>query len=951
MNNLLENLDGQAETVAETVADVAEQATSTGITNNLRRLNNTIATNASVLRSNIANSEYRNNIINNNLRKIESFDSEYDSYDDDDSGFFEDDEFLDTDEDDDNDVDEPHGSIEDEDKDGNPNQEPNSNANNAAKPVIKSVADTASGQPTKNRSQDEDNPVSVVVNNNTTQTQPDYIAKTATKKNSGAKMPGKNLQVIPNKTGKPAVQKKSSWTVSLNQQNTTKPQKLPKNPNAKASKENVLAIEAKQKKKIGSATGDRSNSSKTESQNSGAAVASTEPSASQKDAKIQKKTERPKTAKGPENHQKPSDSSNKKNITAVSKKLEETDKVPDRSPPPSEKVHSKPNLVAPTTITAKGDTKIQSGKSKADLEKMQRQHKNEIKLLKKQQQQQQQVVASKNKTIQSLESQLSKLREELTKGAAQHEKLNLRTKDLDDKLQASEREIEAQAEELRKAGEEMEKIRANAKEEREDLLDDHDDEMEDLQRNHQDALDKMRQNYEATIAEWKDRYASEESLRQQEGGDSIKELQNATKREREALKKLAEVTEERSALQAKLDQVVENETKLKQQVESSLGSAETVAAREQRARDELDEATALHAKQMAQRQRREAELEQTILEMGSALTSAKQQLRQQQQSLSSPKGKASVSPSESNQEQTDGSDYKEKYEQVTEELETVRVRLTLETQRREALQQELSEVAMEREEELSLAQTRQLQHDSKVADLKSTIHRLQASIRGSKRQPSQSNDSNDGVKGEFSGDQGVDTQQKYNQELEAAKQEVTNLSERLFRQQALAKNAKSEILALKGRLKAANDRAEEAEKYRYNPKTPTNQRSHAYDVEGGGANGGTPAFSARRRIKGGSSRGVRSIRSSLPCFGSGRASTGGDGVLDQVGLTIDAIDSWMVETGSFMRHEPFARLGLLAYLTILHLWSFALVVFHTTEVEHGDFGSMDSNPRHWREHS
>ena len=73
--------------------------------------------------------------------------------------------------------------------------------------------------------------------------------------------------------------------------------------------------------------------------------------------------------------------------------------------------------------------------------------------------------------------------------------------------------------------------------------------------------------------------------------------------------------------------------------------------------------------------------------------------------------------------------------------------------------------------------------------------------------------------------------------------------------------------------------------------------------------------------------------------------------MEQLAITIDAIDSWMVDTGSFMRHEPFARLGLLLYLMVLHLWSFALVVFHTTEVEHGDFGSMDSSPRHWREHT
>jgi hypothetical protein len=34
----------------------------------------------------------------------------------------------------------------------------------------------------------------------------------------------------------------------------------------------------------------------------------------------------------------------------------------------------------------------------------------------------------------------------------------------------------------------------------------------------------------------------------------------------------------------------------------------------------------------------------------------------------------------------------------------------------------------------------------------------------------------------------------------------------------------------------------------------------------------------------------------------------------------------------------------------LHVWTFALVVFHETEVPHGDFGSMGNSPRHWRDH-
>jgi len=608
----------------------------------------------------------------------------------------------------------------------------------------------------------------------------------------------------------------------------------------------------------------------------------------------------------------------------------------------------------------RNDARVELWKKRAEEQRqIQKNLQEELRVMKKQQQQQQQQALSKNKAIQSLQSQMANLREELLQGASKQEELNQKTKALDEKLQSSEQEVEAQARELVRAGEEMTQLRTNAKEEREDLQDDHDDELEDLQRNHQAALDEMRIEYEKTIAEWQERFESEESLRQQEGGDSIKELRDANHREKLALEKLVVVSAEKEALRCELDTVVGHETKLRDQVESSLESADAVAVREQCARDELDRAAAAHAKQMAQRQRREAELEQTVLEMGSALTLAKQQLRQQAASSAAGSTSALVpsdSPQKINQPPMDGSYYKEQFEQVAEELETIRVRFTMETQRREALKQELAEVSEEREQELATTQSLQQKHDAKVSDLESTVHRLQASLRALQQQSGEPV-GNNGIGDDTDSARNPDIQPK--QELEGAKREISSLSERLLRQQALAKNAKSEILALKGRLQAANARADEAEKARYNSRNHLPQpRSLAYDVEGGTTPsnaqgnhaGASSSFSVRRRVKGGSSRGVRSIRSALPCFGSGRSSDGGSG-LEQVALTIDAIDSWMVETGSFMRHEPFARLGLLLYLTVLHLWSFALVVFHTTEVEHGDFGSMDSNPRHWREHT
>ena len=60
----------------------------------------------------------------------------------------------------------------------------------------------------------------------------------------------------------------------------------------------------------------------------------------------------------------------------------------------------------------------------------------------------------------------------------------------------------------------------------------------------------------------------------------------------------------------------------------------------------------------------------------------------------------------------------------------------------------------------------------------------------------------------------------------------------------------------------------------------------------------------------------------------------------QVVQTVDAVDLWMLETGFLLKQEPLARLGLLAYALILHLWCFGLIFFHTVEAEHGDLGSL-----------
>ncbi len=127
-----------------------------------------------------------------------------------------------------------------------------------------------------------------------------------------------------------------------------------------------------------------------------------------------------------------------------------------------------------------------------------------------------------------------------------------------------------------------------------------------------------------------------------------------------------------------------------------------------------------------------------------------------------------------------------------------------------------------------------------------------------------------------------------------------------------------------------------------------------YDYSGGGildmvntngSGGGISNGIQRRRGRGG---GVTSISKAIN-LKSTSSSSGSEGSdkdrrqqgKEKVGEILDTVDSWSIETGTFLRNNPIARLFFLLYLLLLHLWVLGMLVFHahTFEVEHGDFGS------------
>ncbi|KAG7361837.1 hypothetical protein IV203_036938 [Nitzschia inconspicua] len=585
---------------------------------------------------------------------------------------------------------------------------------------------------------------------------------------------------------------------------------------------------------------------------------------------------------------------------------------------------------------------------------------------------------SNNSKVKALQSLLDQARKDLATAQNKNQRLEQRMSMLEETIARNEQEMQAQARELQQAGKELESIRTTAQEEQDDILEEHEEEMEELQKQHQSELDQLRDNYEKTIAEWKESFQQEQQKRQQEGGNWNQELEDAIQRERDALTKLSHVTIENDNLRRSLEESRGVESELQQKLKDALHAAKTALEREKQAQDELDASKARHSKQLAQRQRRESELEQTISELGSALSLAKQheQLQQQQHFMAG----NGVEESET----VDTMTYKVQWEQAVDEIESLRVQLAMEQQRRESLHEELQDVSAERTREAEMEQARQQDHDRKIAELELTISQLQASLHETAGYRSSNNDAPlkvssimDDKAQTTSSVQQEDLnhhqqqQQQYNQriqqQLNDAKGEISNLSEQVLKYQQQAEYSKSEILTLKGRLQAATSRAEKAEE------ALSQSRLSSFDVEVGGAAAnshvgsmGSPvigqSYITRRRIKGraqGSQ--VRTIRSALrlgPAVSTLNGSRRGDGshgststAMDQLFMTIDAVDQWMVDTGTFLRHEPLARLFFFLYLTTLHLWSFALIVFHTTEVEHGDFGSMDSNPRHWRERS
>ena len=255
------------------------------------------------------------------------------------------------------------------------------------------------------------------------------------------------------------------------------------------------------------------------------------------------------------------------------------------------------------------------------------------------------------------------------------------------------------------------------------------------------------------------------------------------------------------------------------------------------------------------------------------------------------------------------------FDQFEDDLESVRNQVEHERQQSKKLREELNDMSRERSDEAASFRTKQTQYDRQLADMSVTISRLQSNVRDAKRdsiQESLHNDIGDDVKSS----------------------QIKSLSEQLVRLQEKCGQYGSELSALKSRLKVAMDRAEQAEDALAIVEAEVSEPQH--DLEGVPSKGASNGM--RRRVGYRNKRGHDNGGSIRAAF---RLNNPQNQQVETVGKAIDALDTFSVQTGKFLRTNPMARGGFLLYLIILHIWTFLVLFLHAHNYEplHGNFGA------------
>lgn len=542
------------------------------------------------------------------------------------------------------------------------------------------------------------------------------------------------------------------------------------------------------------------------------------------------------------------------------------------------------------------------------------------------QQQQQEVLNQNKRRFQELEATIQNLQQKITTltlekkqqvAAISKEARTLRrhSTTLQDQLTAAHVEIEAQRGELDSAAQRLESNRLQQKQDSQNMTAKHAAELQQAQRALLETKTAAYEREQQLVAEMQQELRAMQVQLQQEGGDWHKELADAVQREQAAQLQLGVLLNEKETFLSQIATLQSQQEGLGSRLESLTAAGDHAAQREREAEYRLDQALELHARQVNQRQLREAELERTVAELSAALAmatrsaddKATQQLNAMDNVGTSASFAATLDSTTKNQSPGDetGQD-----SHCLLELESLRSYLEQERQQSATLQNELAEMAQERAMEERDTQKRQLQHDRNVAELSAQIAELRAAVREAEQSASAAT----------------------NAIAESAfeNRRVHSLSEEIVRLRDRHSSSQSEIAALRTRLQDALNRATIAE-----ASAETMYPSGSGAVRGdsdmwqatltSSDNDDDPEPGVRRR-GGGTIRRSHQRRKAENQETSMRAAlsidnlpVGNTSSKQRIGKGLDILDSFLGESGKILRFNPMARL-----IFGKHCWCFLL---------------------------
>ena len=509
-----------------------------------------------------------------------------------------------------------------------------------------------------------------------------------------------------------------------------------------------------------------------------------------------------------------------------------------------------------------------------------------------------QIIIALKKQLEHHKQLVTKMKKETTTTNKETRKLRRTVVKLNAQLDSAEHELDAQRTELERAAVRMEKERQRYKDDKERLGQSNKEDMKAVMEEHKTSVDAMVTSHAEQMIDMEERIKRAEEARAKEGGDMSMELVESAERERESLKKAISLEEEKATMTSQIASLNTQMTALQSRVESLHEAAEVASEQEREADDRLDAALSLHARQLGQRQAREAQLERTVADIAAALVVARQREAQHMNGTKVVTG----------QSDEDAVQLKEKLVAAEDEIEIFKAQLMIERQKSETLQKELEEISMERTQELSSNLARHKQYDRRVSDLSVEVTQLQSKLRSFDHDASFRNAKDDGQD---------DTVSRFKLKENECKKQIASLSEDLLRLRGRLDNSSTEVLTLRNRLRAALNRAEIAEK---ELKVAASVTESSYDVERGSLSHNYGSRSRRRF--GGRPKKSATIRSVL------RLDAGGNETLEAIGGGLDSLDLTTIKSLNYMRSDPFARIFFLLYLGFLHMWVFCLLAFH-----------------------